>query len=147
MIWNALINTVSLKTIQQVMIIMICMGWLVLKSYQCVILLQLCPVGDHSTKTFPFTDCDLCVCDVLNKINCFVFPGELYTVPYMVCSTLMLSWDALFFNRWSPPKGPYPPCLCIADRALLAGYPRNAVLLSFGQWMYPLSNGFTFACY
>ena len=24
------------------------------------------------------------------------------------------------------PKGPYPPCLCMADRALLAGYPRNA---------------------
>ena len=22
------------------------------------------------------------------------------------------------------PKGPYPPCLCMADRALLAGYPR-----------------------
>ena len=24
------------------------------------------------------------------------------------------------------PKGPYPPCLRMADRALLAGYPRNA---------------------
>ena len=24
------------------------------------------------------------------------------------------------------PKGPYPPCLCMADRAFLAGYPRNA---------------------
>ena len=23
------------------------------------------------------------------------------------------------------PKGPYPPCLCMADRALLAGYPRH----------------------
>ena len=23
------------------------------------------------------------------------------------------------------PKGPYPPCLRMADRALLAGYPRN----------------------
>ena len=22
------------------------------------------------------------------------------------------------------PKGPYPPCLCMADKALLAGYPR-----------------------
>ena len=24
------------------------------------------------------------------------------------------------------PKGPYPPCLCMADRAFLAGYPRYA---------------------
>ena len=23
------------------------------------------------------------------------------------------------------PTGPYPPCLCMADRALLAGYPRH----------------------
>ena len=27
-----------------------------------------------------------------------------------------------------PPKAPYPPCLRMADRALLAGYPRNVVL-------------------
>ena len=26
------------------------------------------------------------------------------------------------------PKGPYPPCLRMADRALLAGYPRNRCL-------------------
>ena len=26
------------------------------------------------------------------------------------------------------PKGPYPPCLRMADRALLAGYPRNGVM-------------------
>ena len=27
------------------------------------------------------------------------------------------------------PKGPYPPCLRMADRVLLAGYPRNQVAL------------------
>ena len=28
------------------------------------------------------------------------------------------------------PKGPYPPCLRMVDRALLAGYPRNVLTLS-----------------
>ena len=28
--------------------------------------------------------------------------------------------------RWYPAKGPYPPCLRMADRALLARYPRYA---------------------
>ena len=28
------------------------------------------------------------------------------------------------------PKGPYPPCLRMADRAFLAGYPRNIVTFS-----------------
>ena len=28
------------------------------------------------------------------------------------------------------PKGPYPPCLRMADRALLAGYPRHAITLA-----------------
>ena len=27
-----------------------------------------------------------------------------------------------------PPKGPYPPCLRMADRALLAGYPRYVLV-------------------
>ena len=27
------------------------------------------------------------------------------------------------------PEGPYPPCLCMADRALLAGYPRHVILI------------------
>ena len=29
--------------------------------------------------------------------------------------------------RWYPAKGPYPPCLRMADRALLAGYPRYGI--------------------
>ena len=32
------------------------------------------------------------------------------------------------------PKGPYLPCLCMADRALLAGYPRNMYIS--GQCSY-----------
>ena len=32
------------------------------------------------------------------------------------------------------PKGPYPPCLCMADRALLAGYPRLSQHW-FGKWL------------
>ena len=30
------------------------------------------------------------------------------------------------------PKGPYPPCLCMADRAFFAGYPRCMSILLFG---------------
>ena len=34
------------------------------------------------------------------------------------------------------PKGPYPPCLRMADKALLAGYPRSDVLKIYAesQW-------------
>ena len=32
------------------------------------------------------------------------------------------------------PKGPYPPCLRMADRALLAGYPR--IIKSLGEWKH-----------
>ena len=37
------------------------------------------------------------------------------------------------------PKGPYPPCLCMADRALLAGYPWFPVhlqILLLLVWVY-----------
>ena len=32
------------------------------------------------------------------------------------------------------PKGPYPPCLRMADRALLAGYPRYICIYAFRPW-------------
>ena len=34
----------------------------------------------------------------------------------------------VWINRWYPAKRPYPSCLCMADRALLAGYPQNVCL-------------------
>ena len=34
------------------------------------------------------------------------------------------------------PKGPYPPCLRMADRALLAGYPRYT---EFGTWIVKMN--------
>ena len=49
-----------------------------------------------------------------------------------VCTELQSHYSLICHqcNMLSPdyegilPKGPYPPCLCMADRALLAGYPR-----------------------
>ena len=46
------------------------------------------------------------------------------------------------------PKGPYPPCLRMADRALLAGYPRNVIpvvsLSSQGMSLQCFSLGVTY---
>ena len=49
-----------------------------------------------------------------------------------------LGLDALIYIDGILPKGPYQPCLRIADRALLAGYPRYAALLS----LFHVPNGF-----
>ena len=62
------------------------------------------------------------------------------------CSFLTLKWLHLRYNFSVTvlcvayidgilPKGPYPPCLHMADRALLAGYPRY--ILYFYVWKYP----------
>ena len=39
------------------------------------------------------------------------------------------------------PKGPYPPCLRMADRALLAGYPRYVdAIFTLDQMIGTISN-------
>ena len=45
--------------------------------------------------------------------------------PIMYC--LLSMYDSISYVDGILPKGPYPPCLRMADRALLAGYPRCIV--------------------
>ena len=47
------------------------------------------------------------------------------------------------------PKGPYLPCLCMADRALLAGYPRDVIWVSVIRTVYPkkYAHGFVVLCF
>ena len=42
-----------------------------------------------------------------------------------ISSTLLLFYPILMKFEGILQKGPYPPCLRMADKALLAGYPRN----------------------
>ena len=59
-------------------------------------------------------------------------------------SCVKLSYTELFWCELSKthiegilPKGPYPPCLRMADRALLTGCPRHTVILY--PWLCPCS--------
>ena len=56
-------------------------------------------------------------------------PWGLYSRPHAACRH-GLQIDGIL------PKGPYPPCLRMADRALLAGYPRNMPSrIPIGSWV------------
>ena len=47
----------------------------------------------------------------------------------------MMAKLALWQIKGILPKGPYPPCLRMADRALLAEYPRNEVFQCMHHWV------------
>ena len=44
------------------------------------------------------------------------------------------------------PKGPYPPCLRMADRALLAGCPRFVILVTYHPYLYTQARNHGHSC-
>ena len=51
-------------------------------------------------------------------------------------STEWVIWLGRAIRRWYLPKGPYPPCLRMAERALLAGYPRRMCIVIYATFSY-----------
>ena len=59
---------------------------------------------------------------------------EIWTQFIICCVLVWFCYCLVLHIEGILPKGPYPPCLRVADRALLAGYPRYPLGLLIWHW-------------